>query len=98
LERGDNRAAVRVGLLESGFGGLLPMIQSETIERGLRDVVGQREKESRGLNKFAKLAGLEPRSAVRPITGNRLAVVTPTKAVAECRLAEAACTNDNEFF
>ena len=85
---------MRVGLLESGFGGLLPMIQSEIIESGLRDVVGQ----SRGLNKFAKLAGLEPRSAVRLMTGTRLAMATPTKAVAECRLAEAAWTNDNEFF
>jgi hypothetical protein len=61
-------------------------------------IVGQRVKESWGLNKFAKLAGLEPRSAVRLMTGNRLAMATPTNAVAEGRLAEAACTNDNEFF
>jgi len=27
-----------------------------------------------------------------------LAMATPTDAVAEGRLAEAACTNDNEFF
>jgi hypothetical protein len=74
------------------------MIQSEISESGLRDVVGQRVKESWGLNKFAKLAGLEPRSAVRLMTGNRLAMATPTNAVAEGRLAEAACTNDNEFF
>jgi len=25
-------------------------------------------------------------------------MATPTKAVAQCRLAEAAWTNDNEFF
>jgi hypothetical protein len=95
LKRGNHRARIlRVSLHESGFGGLLPMIQSEIIESGLRDVVGQ----SRGLNKFAKLAGLEPRSAVRLMTGTRLAMATPTKAVAQCRLAEAAWTNDNEFF
>jgi hypothetical protein len=42
LKRGYHRAPIlRVSLLESGFGGLLPMIQSETIESGLRDVVGQ---------------------------------------------------------
>jgi hypothetical protein len=74
------------------------MKQSETIENGLLDVGGQRVKESRGLDKFAKLSGLEPRSAARLTTGNRSAMATPTKAVAECRLAEAACTNDNEFF
>jgi hypothetical protein len=76
----------------------LPMAQSEIIENRLRDVVGQRVKESRGLNKFAKLAGFEPRSAGRLMTGNRLAMAAPTKAVAECRLTEAAWTNDNEFF
>jgi hypothetical protein len=74
------------------------MIQCETIERGLRDVSASVKKRVGGLNKFAKLAGLEPRSAVRLMTGNRLAVAKPTKAVAECKLAEATCANDNEFF
>lgn len=39
---------MRVGLLKSGFGGFLPMIQSEIIESGLREVVGQRVKKSCG--------------------------------------------------
>jgi hypothetical protein len=49
LKRGNRRApTLRVSLHESGFGGFLPMIQSEIIESGLRDVVGQRVKESWG--------------------------------------------------
>src|ERR1700737_815006 len=66
---GDNRAAVRVGLLESGFGGLLPMIQSEISESGLRDVVGQRVKESWGAKQIRQTSWT--RTEVRRQTDDR---------------------------
>jgi len=43
LKCGNHFAPIlRVILLESGFGGLLLMKQSETIENSLRDIGGQR--------------------------------------------------------
>jgi hypothetical protein len=70
LKRGYHRSPIlRVSLLESGFGGLLPMIQSETIESGLRDVVGQRVKESRGAKQIRQLSWT--RTEVRRPTDDR---------------------------